>query len=1302
MRKSNKLLWIILLAAVFALSLTTLAACNITTPKLNVTVSNNIDISASDSIDTVKQFLTVKYIDSNGETATVTDYELEGTLTEGEVTLTVKYNGISTTCKITVKADTQQGGDDPVTPKLNVTVSNNIDISASDSIDTVKQFLTVKYTDNNAETTTVTDYELEGTLTEGEVTITVKYNGISTTCKITVKADTQQGGDDPVTPKLNVTVSNNTNIFESDSIDTVKQYLTVKYTDSNGVTATVTDYELEGTLTEGEVTLTVKYNGISATCKITVKADIVTKPTVTVNTNGGTFTGSITVNDDGSITEPQTIPTKDNNKFDGWYKDEECTVEWDFDTDKVTEDTTIYVKWIRIYTVTFNTDGGSNITSIQADDNTTIAKPTDPTKEGYEFEGWYKDEDCTVIWNFTTDKVTKNTTIYVKWTEILQGTEGLTYTLNSDGNSYSVTGIGTATETDLVISNIHNTKPVTEIASDAFKNCTNLTSVTIPDSVTSIGNYAFSGCSSLTSVTIPNSATSIGEYAFYACSNLQYNEYDNALYLGNSDNPYFALIKAKNTSITTCSVNENTKTIASSAFSSCSKLTGVTIPDSVQTVASYAFSSCSKLAKVNYTGTIADWCNISFGYYSANPLYYAHNLYINDELVTELVIPNTVTEIKDYTFYGCTSITSAIIPDSITSIGKNAFFGCSNLQYNEYVNALYLGNNDNPYLSLIKAKDTSITTCSVNENTKIIYHSAFSSCSKLTSVTIGSSVQSIGGNAFYKCSKLTKVNYTGTIADWCNISFGNYDANPLSYAHNLYINDKCVTDGELTIPNTVTEIKPYAFYGCTSITRVTIPGNVTAIGDYAFYDCSKLTSVTIPASVQTIGEGAFGCSKLTSIVIPDSVTSIDSYAFSGCSNLTSITIPDSVQTIGEGAFKGCDNIEQATIPALAISSIPKTNLKTVVITSGTEIGGNAFSGCSNLTSITIPDIVQTIGDSAFFGCSNLQYNEYDNALYLGNSDNPYFALIKAKNTYITTCSVNENTKIIYHSAFSNCSNLTTVTIGTSVQTIGRYAFSVCSNLTTVTIGTSVQTIGYAAFSSCSKLTSVTIGSSVQSIGGNAFYKCSKLTKVNYTGTIADWCNISFGNYDANPLSYAHNLYINDKCVTDGELTIPNTVTEIKPYAFYGCTSITSVTIPDSVTSIGSAAFYSCSNLTTVTIGNSVQTIGSYAFYGCALTSVTIPDSVQTIGEYAFSYCRSITSVTIPDSVQSIGESAFWYCSGLKKVYYEGASDDWGKITVGPDNMSLTSATRYYYSESEPTEEGNFWHYDTDGVTVVEW
>ena len=266
-------------------------------------------------------------------------------------------------------------------------------------------------------------------------------------------------------------------------------------------------------------------------------------------------------------------------------------------------------------------------------------------------------------------------------------------------------------------------------------------------------------------------------------------------------------------------------------------------------------------------------------------------------------------------------------------------------------------------------------------------------------------------------------------------------------------------------------------------------------------------------------------------------------------------------------------------------------------------------------------------------------------------------------------------KEIGYQAFSSCRNLTSVVIPDSVTSIGYNAFQYCSKLTSVVIGDSVTSIGSHAFYNCSNLTSVVIGNSVTSIGSYAFEYCRNLTSV-YITDIAAWCNIS-GLY--NLMGYGasnKNLYLNNELVA--ELIIPDSVASIDDWAFASCTSLTSVVIGDSVTSIGDSAFRFCDGL----------------------TSVVIPDSVTSIGFAAFDSCSSLTSVVIGDSVTSIGSYAFEYCTSLTSVYYKGTAEDWKKISIGSSNSKLTNETPYYYSETKPTEECNYWHYDEKGNVVV--
>ena len=679
-----------------------------------------------------------------------------------------------------------------------------------------------------------------------------------------------------------------------------------------------------------------------------------------------------------------------------------------------------------------------------------------------------------------------------------------------------------------------------------------------------------------------------------------------------------------------------------------------------------------------------------------------------------LVLPDSFNgenyRIYDYAFYKQKDITSVTIPNCVTSIGYSAFCDCSSI-----------GSIDIP---------NSVTS---------IGEYAFDACGSLESLTIGKGVTEVGNNAFNSCDSLNAV-YITDLAAWCKIKFANgYGCNPLSCAKNLYLNNEPVAN--LVIPDGVTSIGDYTFYGCTSLKSVTMGDSVTSVGDSAFSGCNALVVVIMGSGVTSINECAFyRCNALSSVIVGSGVTSIKDRAFYGCEKLLEVINKSSLNIVA-----GSDSYGYVGYYAKNISN------------SG-DIGVVDVNGYLFFT---------TDGENYLVG-----YVGKDKSLVLPNN-------------------YNGKSYQIYKNAFSDNSVITSVTISGNITSIGESAFSGCKSLTSVTISGNVASVDKSAFSGCKSLTSVTIsGNDTMTVGESAFSECYSLEGV-YIADIAEWLKISFnGNY-GNPLNYAKNLYLNNELLTN--LIIPDGVTSIGKYAFDGCYSLKSVTIPSSVTSIGNGAFRACCGLIevinksklTITAGRSdngnigyraknvktsgesdVVNVNGYLFYfidgenylvGYAgkdtalvlpdnyngksyriykyafagnkrIISVTISGEVTSIGETAFGGCISLTSVTITGKVYSIESSAFYGCVSIKTltlgseintisetafkdsnnlttIYCYGAKAKLRKLIDGMKILNeqkclLKLARIYLYSENEPTVDGGYWHYDGNGKEVL--
>ena len=547
-----------------------------------------------------------------------------------------------------------------------------------------------------------------------------------------------------------------------------------------------------------------------------------------------------------------------------------------------------------------------------------------------------------------------------------------TYTLD-DANRATITGYN-GSAAALYIPEEIDGHEVVAIGDGAFKNRTDLKTVMIPDSVTKISGMAFYGCSGLGNVTLSKNLKSLGSSTFGNCDGLTQIEIPKSLERAGDD--YFASYApgafsgCKN--LKHISFEEGITEIAYKLFSNCTGLEEITIPDTVTTIKGNAFYECSNLSKVklseNLTVIEAD------AFQECNSL-------------QNIELPEGLSEIKDRAFYQCSNLKEIKIPDSVTKIEGSAFYECKKLQ-----------------------------NVTLSKNLESLGSSTFGNCDGLTQIEIPKSLERAGDDYFASYAP-------GAFSGCKNLKNVSFEAGTTVIAYKLFSN--CTGLEKITIPDTVTTIKGYAFYECSNLKEIQIGNGLKEIGDSVFYECTSLQKVLFSDTVNSMGTSIFyNCINLTEVHLPNIRQNIMANTFYNCKKLTTINFPSTLTTIGDSAFYGCESLPEAILPS---------GLE--------EIESNAFKNCKSLKKAVVPDTVSSIGSSAFYGCEAL-----------------------------TDITLGSKLKKIDSQTFYGCIALPSIVIPYNVTTIGDSAFVNCTKLTQITVPRNTASIESNAFSYPRKMT----------------------------------------------------------------------------------------------------------------------------------------------------------------------------------------------------------------------------------------
>jgi len=1033
--------------------------------------------------------------------------------------------------------------------------------------------------------------------------------------------------------------------------------------------------------------------------------------TVTFVTGCDASIEPISVKKDDKIAVPQEI-TRNGYTLVGWYVNDE---EWSFDNNTVTGDITLSAKWTpNANTLIFNANGGEGtMPNMPIVSDTTVSLTLIGfTRAGYSFAGWATTEGGEVeyedgasytvgtestytlfaVWvasentltfdanggegtmsdmtistddtvNLTQSAFTKEGYKLVGWSTTAGGNveyeDGASYTMGASSTN-TLFAVWEALEYTVIFE-----KNGGEGISEGLLKFT-IEDLPVKLSDLTKQNHIFCGWhrESDFSDNPISEITEIGMITLYAefvegSSGLAFKENDGAYIISGytgTEADVIIPITFKGKPVTA---------IGSFAFSNCTTLKGITIPNSITSIGDNAFRDCTALTRVEISDSV-----VSIGSYA----------FRGCSAITGITIPSSITGISEGMFYSCSGLESIKIPSGIAIIDDDAFRGCKKLADVEIPDSVtYIG----------------------------VY--SFRDCTSLASVTLPSSVSSIGDYAFFNCFGLASIT-----VDTENPIYKSIDGS-------LYTKDEKTLvqyalgkkDTAFAIPSTVTAVGGSAFEGCTALTSVVIPSGISSIGDYAFSGCTNLASINIPRSVTKIGWYSFqNCTSLLNVIVPKDVAKIGYNAFKGCTNLLiyceaesnlsdwadnwsfGCTVEMGILSYGqtEGGLIWVENKNEKVIIVECDKNVFSVSIPSSINGSEvTSIDRYVFKNCTNLTSIVIPSTVSTIGLSQFEGCTGL-------TIYCEAASQPSgwdSTWNKSKCPIVWDCN---NTDVssdgyIYVVIDKIRYKLKGTTAELARQSSGIEVAYIPEKITYNELEYNVTKINASAFYNCTKLTTVSIPSSVISIGNTVFYNCISLTDISVDEGNKNHKSVDGSLYSKNGktlMQYALGR-------ADTEFAIPNTVTTINGFAFYGNSSLTSITFSSAMTSIGSNAFYGCKGLISVTIPSGITKIGDSAFRECtSLVSVTMSDDVTSIENNAFRGCSRLTDASISNNATKIGDSAFRDCISLADIIIPNS------VTTinGSAFYGCTALANVVMSNSVTTIGGSAFRYCTSLKSII--